>query len=207
VFAFAPTDPARVIYHVYGFEQRKMYAQTIAHLLIGEDLDPVKPDGVIGAIGWPDVMVADLAGNGEAIIDELSNVYGIRIAAAEKKSKFSAIEVVNGDFVDARLKVLKGSSLEKQLSGLQWKIDEFGQMKENKGQANHSTDCLVYARRAIGSLISAGKIESAPVNVRVRKPAADADIAAQLEQGAGDGFDSLLGNSDYGDLVGDDWGL
>lgn len=203
VFAFSPSDASRTVLHVYGFEKTKMYAQPIAQLLLGPELDHVKPDGLLGEIGWPDGMVADLAGLGEAIIDELSNVYGIRVNAAEKKSKFSAIEVVNGDLVDGRLKILKGSNLEAQLMSLQWKADDFGQLKENKAQANHSTDCLIYARRLIGSLISAGAVT---ITVKDRREKRD-PVEAQFRDEPRGEFDSLLGNGDYGDLDGGDWGL
>lgn len=201
VFAFAPSDPQRRIFHVYAFEKTKMYPQAIAHLLIGEELDHVKPDGVLGEIGWPDAMVADLAGNGESIIEELGRVYGIQVAAAEKRHKFSAIEVVNGDFIDGRLFVLKGSPMERQLLSLQWKMDDFGQLKENKAQANHSTDCLVYARRAIGAMISAGTVEIVTPKPRQRQQPDDvsAEFQEQFQSEPG-GWDSLLGNSDYGDL-------
>jgi hypothetical protein len=202
VFAFAAADPSRTVFHIYGFEKTKMYAQSIAQLLLGEELDHVKPDGLLGEIGWPDGMIADLAGLGEAIIDELSNVYGVRVAPAEKKSKYSAIEVVNGDLADGRLKILKGSLLETQMMGLQWKADDFGQLKENKAQSNHSTDCLVYARRVIGGFISAGSVTPEPR--RRDKPRAD-EAAPPSEQPSE--FDSLLGNSDYGDLDGENWDL
>lgn len=210
VFAFAPSDPKRQIFHIYSFERTKMYAQSIAHLLIGEELDHVKPDGILGEIGWPDAMVADLAGNGEAIIEELSNVYGIRIAAAEKRHKFSAIEVVNGDLIDGRLRILKGSLLEKQLLSLQWKADDFGQLKENKAQANHSTDCLVYARRAIGTMIAAGSV-AVEVPHQRKKPGGgegnggDSGMVSVFDGEASE-WDSLLGNGDYGDLGGGGFG-
>jgi hypothetical protein len=201
VFAFAPSDVKRRIWHVYGFEKTKMYAQTIAYHLIGEELDHVKPDGLFGEIGWPDGLVADLAGLGDSLIEELSNVYGIRVLAAEKKHKYSAMDVVNGDLADGRLKILKGSSLERQLMSLQWKADEYGQLKENKGQPNHSSDCLVYARRVIGNMISAGTV-AVEVKKRARQPLRDdASIPRDDYQAPGE-YDSLLGNNDYGDLDG-----
>lgn len=207
VFAFSSSDAARRVFHVWGYEKTKMYPQAIAHLLIGEELDHVKPDGVLGEIGWPDAMVADLAGNGESIVEELTRVYGLAVVAAEKRHKFSAIEVVNGDLVDGRLKVLKGSLLERQLLSLQWKADDFGQLKENKAQANHSTDCLVYARRAIGSLISAGTVTiTAPRPKKKPDDGGDTGAPADAFDGDAGGWDSLLGNSDYGDLGGGDFG-
>lgn len=160
VFAFSPRDPARCLYHVFSFERTGMYARPIAELLIGKEevaavlagKGTLKPGGLIGAIGWPDAMIADAD---EALLAELGNVYGIRIAKAEKNAnyKIGAIELVNGDLVDGRLKIMKGTPLEQQLLTLQWKVDEETRMmREDKAQANHSTDTLIYGRRAVAHL-------------------------------------------------------
>jgi hypothetical protein len=164
VFAFAPADQLRRIVHVYAFERVGMYARTIAQILLGVDetqpngcCSTDAPKGILGVTGWPDGMVidADLA-----VIDELANVYGIRIAKAEKKAdyKFGAIELVNGDFVEGFIKILKKSPLEVQLQSLQWKPDDFGNPREDKAQANHSTDCLIYGRKLIAFLFESGTV-------------------------------------------------
>ncbi len=159
VFAFAPSDRTRTIYHRLGFEQTSMYAQIIAHKMIGEALDHDEPGGIIGAIGeWPNAMVADSAHQmAKSILAELANVYGIRIEAAVKgyHYKYGAIEVVNGDLVDGRIKILKGSLLEQQLQDLQWGLSKSEEQIERKDQPNHSTDGLVYARCVITTLITA----------------------------------------------------
>jgi len=153
VFAISPGDPERRIFHVYGFERRDMYARTIAELLVGHDAVqevlagrpmPSRLGGLYGITDWPAAIRADLANLGEAVVNELANVYGIRILAAQKKDKFGNIEVVNGQLVEGRLRVLKGSTLEQQLSSLQWRPDEYGQPKEDKSAANHSTDSMLY---------------------------------------------------------------
>lgn len=166
VFAFSPSDRSRVLYHRLCIERPKLYAQAIAHLLIGPELKHDEPGGVIGAIGeWPNTMVADPAHQmAEALLDELRNVYGIHIEAAQKgfKYKVGAIEVVNGELVDGRIKVLKGSELEEQLIKLQWDEGRNGERIERKGDPNHSTDTLVYARAAIAPFISAGPPPAAP---------------------------------------------
>ena len=154
VFAWSPTDTTKTLYHVYEFEKRGMYARTIAELLIGEELDHDSPGGIVGRTGWPDGMVADLAGLGDALVDELSNVYGVNVAAAEKKNKHDAIELMNGDLIDGRIKILKGSRLEEQLQQLQWAVDEFGRLKEHKGQRNDCTDAAIYGRRLAAHLLT-----------------------------------------------------
>jgi hypothetical protein len=153
VFAFREGE--RGLCHVYEFERRGMFPRTIAEVLVGADWveritsgkDPGEPGGVMAATGWPDGMVADLAGLGGAILDELATTYGVRIAPAEKKHKHDAIELFNGDLVDGHIKILKGSRLEEQLLHLQWAVDEYGNLKENKSQRNDCTDAAIYARR------------------------------------------------------------
>jgi hypothetical protein len=161
LFSFAYDDPSRTIYHRWCSEQKGMYAQSIAHKLIGEALNHEKPGGIIGAIGeWPNGMVADSAHQmAESILAELGQVYGIRIEPAEKgfRYKLGAITVVNGDLIDGRLKVLKDSHLEEELLDLQWtESPRTGAPMERKDQPNHSADTLVYGRALITTLMSAG---------------------------------------------------
>lgn len=175
VFAYSPSDPSRTIYHVYEFEQTQMYARLIAQLLLGTDADSPtgcqshdSPTGVLGVTGWPDGMVADLTHLGGAVLDELRNVYGIAIGAAEQKpgQRFATVELFNGDLVDGRLKILKGSRLAEQLASLQWTQDEFGQLRWPKGRPDHATDAAIYCRRLIAKLFEL----SAPPVSATRQP-------------------------------------
>lgn len=145
VFAYAAT--CRRAYQVLEFEKRGMYARAIAELLLGPELNHDAPTGVFRYTGWPSGMVADMAQMGDAILAELSSVYGVTFEAAEKKNKHDAIELANGDLVDGHVQVMRGSKLEGELSSLQWAADEYGKLKENKGQSNHNTDAFIYARR------------------------------------------------------------
>lgn len=145
IFAYSLTDKS--LYQVYEYGKRGMYARTIAQLLIGEDLVQDPPGGLIGATGWPDGLVADTAGLGGQLLDELRNVYGISVEAAEKKNKHDAIELFNGDLVEGRIKILKDSVLEEQLMSLQWAVDTAGHLKEDKGARNDHADSAVYVRR------------------------------------------------------------
>jgi len=155
VFAFSYSDPTRTLYHVYEVYRTRMYAQAIAKLLIGEDLNHDRYGGIIGVLGWPDAMVGDFAGAGGALLAELSTVYGITIAAADKPYKYkdNAIELVNSDLHDGRIKVLKGSALATELTTLQWVVDQYGKRAENKAQANHATDAAMYIRNALAVLL------------------------------------------------------
>lgn len=199
VFAFSPSDPTRTLYQVYEYEATRMYPQTIATLLIGEEHDADNPSGLIGEIGWPAAgIVCDLAGQGDSFLDEMRNVYGIHAIGADKapKYKFPAIEMFNGDLLAGRIKVLKGSKLETQLLTLQWQIDEFGRLKEDKGQANHSTDAAIYIRRQIATMFSGAEAAPAPKQ-RAPEPVDIVDPPAM-----GDEFKEWSG----GGLFDEDWG-
>lgn len=206
VLAYSPSDPSRTIYHVYEFERPKMYARPIAQLLLGVDEDsPLgvrsheDPGGVLGHTGWPAGMVADVTNLGGAILDDLANVYGLRILPAEQKGKKAAIELFNGDLNDGRIKILKGSKLESQLMALQWVANEFGELKENKAQANHSTDAAIYARRLIAHLFAA----EAPASAPIYSDPLGLDGGDGFDSGAADEFGSLFGSGDFGELLGD----
>lgn len=202
VWAYDPSARDRTLWQVYEFEAKGMYAKTIAQLLIGEELDVSNPRGVIGATGWPDAMVADLAHLGGAILDELADVYGIRIAPAEKRNKHDAIELMNGDLVDGRVKVLKGSHLERQMLDLQWEINEYGILKEPKGKPNHATDAAIYGRRAALHNFSDEESTAAPEPGSAAAMAAAEDAIDDPNASAEAELDNYLATSTYED---DDW--
>ena len=154
IFAYSPTDPTKMLYHVYEYEQRGMYPRKIAELHLGEGLDTDKPGGLIGRTDWPAGMVMDRDGAGDQIIAELANVYGVCYEAAEKKNYVDAVEILNGDLIDGRMKILKGSQLEEQMLQLQWEVDEWGMVKKPRGERDDCADAAVYARRKAGHLFA-----------------------------------------------------
>jgi hypothetical protein len=163
ILAFSPSDPWRRFFHVFSFEKRRMYVRLFAELLIGKEaVAQVLRSGVYSELGglfaltgWPVAAVADLAGLGQMVLDELAEVYGIKFKPAEKKNKPGAIEVFNGDLVDGRMFILGDSPLEEQLATLQWKPDEYDNPKEDKAVANHSADSATYIRTELGAMFSA----------------------------------------------------
>lgn len=158
LFATALDDKSCTIYHRWGFDQKRLYAKPIAQLLLGEHLDHAQPGGLIGAIGrWPNGMVADSAHLGQAILDELGDVYGIAIEPAVKgwHYKLGAIEVLKGDFHEGRFKVLAGSTLEEQLMKLQWGLNTRGELVEPRGPRNDAADTAVYGRQLIAEFMTA----------------------------------------------------
>lgn len=204
VLAFAPNDPKRRIWHVYSFEQPKIHAkpfaeqlvgpESVERLLTGKAAEPY--GGIFGVIGWPDGLVVD---GDPAFIDELANVYGIQFERAERRTdyKYGAIELVNGDLIDGRILVIKDSPLELQLLALQWKANENGRLLENKAQANHSTDTLVYGRRLIAKLFEMGA-----VNDEKPRGAYEDPLGLGAEETEPGEFDSLLSDGTYVDLFG-----
>jgi hypothetical protein len=168
VFAFRIDDPDRCLYHVYEFVREGMYAREIAKVLLGTDDDGMplgadNPGGLIGATGWPSGNVADMDGLGGAVLEELRDVYGVVVKAAEKKHKHDAIELMNGDLIDGYMKILKGSKLEAQLMALQWTEDDYGGLKEPKGEPNHSADAALYARREARHLYGVADLPTRPL--------------------------------------------
>lgn len=194
-FAFSPSDPLKRIYHVLCHEQKRLYARPVACLLLGakqqadvdkilaapdapaapdanaippSPCDPNAPDSLspYGVLGYPLGGVCD---SDMTLIDELSRSYGVRCVQAKRarEEKHGAIELLNGDLVEGRFKVLKGSWLEKQMRSLQWTVDQFGQLVERKGTRNHSADTACYARKLIAHLFESGAAgEAKPVTTR-----------------------------------------
>jgi hypothetical protein len=152
----------KTLYHVYEFERQGMYAQEIAKLLLGDELDLAKPSGLIGLTDWPDAFTFDAAGSGQAILDELAHVYGLKFEPAAKTDKLGAIVLFNSDLVEGRIKVLKGSKLEEQLLSQQWELDEFGTPREPRGQRNDHTDAAIYVRRKAMHLLGADTTPKPP---------------------------------------------
>lgn len=199
VFAWDPHDLSKTLYHVYEFNRPAMYARTIAELLLGPERDFSNPTGVMGRTGWPDGAVADIAGLGGAVLDELANVYGVRILKAEKRDKHDSIELFNGDLLDGRLKIMKGSELETQLLNLQWDVDDYGKLKEHKGMRNDCTDAAIYARREAAHLLSQELPKPKPLIQR--RKAFDPDDDGNKGNSSGE-FDSILSPGTFDDFWG-----
>jgi len=166
VFAFSPKDPQRRIWHVMPFERTRMHARPIAELHLGPEATErvfrggqVEPlGGAMGLTGWPDGMIMDTDG---ATLDELRNTYAISYKKAERNPHYKrgAIALVNGELLDGRIKIIKGSPLEDQITSLQWRENSHGHVEEDPRQASHSTDCLVYGRKLIAGLFDSGAVE------------------------------------------------
>jgi hypothetical protein len=134
---------------------------------------------------------------------EMANTHGIRFKKAEKKPEYKhgAIELVNGDLVEGRILIIKGSPLDKQIRVLQWKIDESRQPARGQG-AGQSLDGLPHLRPPR---------DRVPVRERQRdgRRTADARRPSRIRRGSttrsrsqDDGeFSSLLSEPEWGDLA------
>ena len=199
VFAFSYADPARLLYQIYEVNKTRQYANTIAKMLIGDELSHDRYGGIIGHLGWPDVIVGDFAGSGGALLEELKIVYGINVAPADKalRMKENSIELFNSDLYDGRIKVIKGSVLAAQLGTLQWSVDQFGKRTETKSQSNDACDSALYARNALVSLLPSVSAPTEAGPPQRRAPAQDPDdIVAPPEPAYGDA-DSMYSNSEW----------
>lgn len=196
IFAWSPHDPDKNLYHVYEhIHEGTMYSKKLAELLIGEPLRAESPEGCIGHSGWPTGLVADMAGLGGAILKEVEEVYGVKILPAAKKDKHDAISMFNGDLIDGRTKILKGSALEMQLVTLQWLVDEYNRMKENPSMRNDATDAAVYARREAFHLHS--KEQDAKKPYFPPKP----DMMLVPDEDDEDEFSEYVSDDDYDDYM------
>lgn len=213
LLAFSPTDLQRRIWHVMFLERTGWYARLAAELVAGPESverilrgQPLEPlGGVLGETGWPDASVMDSDGS---TLAELKNVYGLSFKKADREAnaKKGKIELVNGEFHDKRLYIIKNSPLEEQLQQLQWKEDINGRLKEDPRQANHSTDTLIYGRDEIAILFESGVVErgAAPPSAPGGSPPQPALAPPDPPPGIGTGgeFDSLLAPPGFVDVWG-----
>lgn len=151
IFAWSPHDPKKMLYHVYEFSSQGMYSDKVAKLFLGPKKDAGNPKGLIGHTNWPAVMVADIQNN-LALFDQLSNVNGLNFTKAEKRDKHSSYENFNGDLLEGRIKIMKGSELELQLMTLQFITDELGGISEDTAARNDLADSALYARNEASHL-------------------------------------------------------
>lgn len=143
LFAYADTSPNFIHAH-----ERVVPPDPVKGSItrLAEEIKAIEADCAAYGGATLDAIVID-DGNrsgGGMICDELAAVHEVPAQKADKANKANAIELVNSDLVDGRMKVLPGSHLESEMEVLQW--DESGQ-KENPSQANDACDTATYARK------------------------------------------------------------
>jgi hypothetical protein len=142
----AYSETSKELRHVYDFKQPGM--------TVDDFFDEVF--SVIERYGRPDAIVADTAGGGsKMLVETLNQRYGLGIESAKKTEKQDHIELLNSDFAAGRVKVIPGSDLAHELSGLQWDLSReskmvlarTGRLREDPSCPNHLCDALLYLYR------------------------------------------------------------
>lgn len=142
----AYSETIKELRHVYDFKQPGM--------TIDDFIDEVF--SVIERYGRPDAIVADTAGGGsKMLVETLNQRYGLGIEDAKKTEKQDHIELLNSDFAAGRIKIIPGSDLAHELSGLQWDLSReskmvlarTGRLREDPACPNHLCDALLYLYR------------------------------------------------------------
>lgn len=142
----AYSETLQQLRHVYDYKSPGMDAQTFAEEVLG----------TIDTYGQPEMVVADVGGGGSKMVIEMLNQrYGLAIQPANKREKQDHIEIMNGDFLADRIKIISGSDLDHELCGLQWDLSSdskvilsrTGRLREDPSCPNHLCDALLYIWR------------------------------------------------------------
>lgn len=156
----AYSETLQELRHVYDFKAPGMDAQEFAEVVLD----------IIGQFGLPEMIVADVGGAGSKMIVEMLNQrYGLSIQPAVKREKQDHIELINGDFLADRIKIIPGSDLDHELCGLQWDLSNdsktilarTGRLREDPSCPNHLCDALLYIWRFSYHYFSAPRAEQA----------------------------------------------
>lgn len=142
----AYSETLQELRHVYDLKAPGMDAQLFAQ----------EVTGIIDYYGQPEMVVADVGGGGSKMVIEMLNQrYGLAIQPAEKRFKQDHIELINGDFLADRIKIIPNSDLDHELCGLQWDLSNnskimlarTGRLREDPSCPNHLCDALLYIWR------------------------------------------------------------
>jgi hypothetical protein len=140
------SETLKELRHVLDFKRPGLDAQAFTEVVLS----------IIDQYGLPDMIVADFGGSGaKMLLESINQRFGLAIQPAEKRFKNDFIELLNGDFIGGRVKVIAGSELETELSALQWDLSNdakttlarTGRLREDPSCANHLCDALLYIWR------------------------------------------------------------
>ena len=142
----AYSETLKELRHVMDFKRPGMDSQAFTEVVLE----------IIDQYGLPEMIVADYAGGGaKMLLETINQRYGLSIQPAEKRSKTDHIDLLNGDFLTGRIKIIQGSELETELMGLQWDLSNdakhilarTGRLREDPSCPNHLCDALLYIWR------------------------------------------------------------
>lgn len=187
----AYSETLRELRHVYDYKAPGMDAQAFCE----EVLD------LIARFGLPEMIVADVGGGGsKMIIETLNQRFGLAIQPAAKREKQDHIELINGDFLADRIKIIPGSDLDHELCGLQWDLSadsklilaRTGKLREDPSCPNHLCDALLYVWRFSYHYYSAprdlGPAPGTPDHAAALEAAAQAKVIARRRLGRDHGL-------------------
>lgn len=160
VAAYSMTDGN--LYHVYDWKKNHQDFFAMADEI----------GAVVAKYGPFDAMVADTGGSGgKTIIETLNKRYGYHFVAAEKREKFDYVEIMNGEFMAGRVKIIAGTDLDLELRTLQFLMEEgddkgllarTNKLKENPAQPNHLCDAWLYTWRYSHHFFATERPQAAP---------------------------------------------
>lgn len=142
----AYSEQLKELRHVLDFKRPGLDSQAFTSIVLE----------IIDQYGQPDMIVADYAGGGaKMLLETINQRYGLAIQPAEKRFKIDHIDLLNGDFLTGRVKIIPGSELETELCGLQWDLSNdaktilarTGRLREDPSCPNHLCDALLYIWR------------------------------------------------------------
>lgn len=142
----AYSEQLKELRHIFDFKAPGLDAQAFTEHVLG----------ILDEYGQPEMIVADFGGGGaKMLLEGINQRYGLAIQPAEKRSKNDFIELLNGDFLAGRIKIIPGSDLETELCGLQWDLSNdakhilarTGRLREDPSCPNHLCDALLYIWR------------------------------------------------------------
>ena len=142
----AYSESHKELRHVYDFKKAEMLVDDLTEEILS----------IIDRFGVPEAIVADTGGSGaKTLIESINARHGIGIIPAQKTDKPAFQELINSDFHAARIKIIPGTDLAHEISGLQWDLSRnsklilarTGALKEDPRCPNHLCDALLYLHR------------------------------------------------------------
>lgn len=140
------SETLKELRHVMDYKRPGLDAQAFTEVVLS----------IIDQYGVPEMTVADFGGGGaKMLLESINQRYGLSIQPAEKRFKNDFIELLNGDLIAGRVKIISGSELETELCGLQWDLSNdaktilarTGRLREDPSCPNHLCDALLYVWR------------------------------------------------------------
>lgn len=140
------SEQLKELRHVLDFKRPGLDSQAFTEIVLA----------IVDQYGLPEMIVADFGGSGAKMLTEtLNQRFGLGIQPAEKRFKNDHIELLNGDFLAGRIKIIANTDLENELNALQWDLSNnakhilarTGRLREDPSCANHLCDALLYIWR------------------------------------------------------------